>query len=132
MYASHILPLQVDRMKSSLASISQRPVAQGSMLPVSRQVPVVLPISRTLPVSATCTGKQSASSLLAAAGRAQHTTCRAGTQSNRGAAKQVAPPRAAGDFNIPRGETAGAAMVLEGVTVQAGDRDLLEVRLPAD
>ncbi|MEW5302176.1 MAG: hypothetical protein WDW36_004981 [Sanguina aurantia] len=113
-------------MKSSLASMSQRPVAQGSVLPVSRQVPVVLPISRTLPASATCTGKQSASSLLAAAGRAQHTTCRAGTQSNRGAAKQVAPPRAAGDFNIPRGETAGAAMVLEGVTVQAGDRDLLE------
>lgn len=26
---------------------------------------------------------------------------------------------------IPRGETAGAAVVLDGVTIQAGDRDLL-------
>jgi hypothetical protein len=28
---------------------------------------------------------------------------------------------------VPRGDTAGAALVLENVTIQAGDRDLLEV-----
>lgn len=32
------------------------------------------------------------------------------------------------DFDVPRGETAGATLVVEGITVQAGDRDLLTVR----
>lgn len=126
-------PHQVATMRSSVASITQRPAAQGSVLPAGRQVLANLPmLSRTLPASATCAGKQSASTQLSAAGRALHTTCRAGTQSNRVTKqKEVAVPKAAGDFNIPRGETAGAAMVLEGVTVQAGDRDLLEVSLLA-
>lgn len=32
------------------------------------------------------------------------------------------------ELPVQRGETAGAAMVMEGITIQAGDRDLLEVR----
>jgi hypothetical protein len=31
------------------------------------------------------------------------------------------------EFPIPRGETAGATLVVDGITVQAGDRDLLSV-----
>jgi hypothetical protein len=53
-----------------------------------------------------------------------------------GVAQQEAPcvpseeielPRVPVDFAVPRGDTAGANMLLESVTVQAGDRDLLEV-----
>ena len=48
------------------------------------------------------------------------------------ACSAVAPPSAAAAApaqvdNIPRGETAGANLILENATVQAGHRDLLEV-----
>ncbi|GIL85713.1 hypothetical protein Vretimale_13175 [Volvox reticuliferus] len=36
--------------------------------------------------------------------------------------EELAPPP---DFPVPRGETAGATLILDGVTLQAGDRDLL-------
>ncbi|GLC40935.1 hypothetical protein PLESTB_000965000 [Pleodorina starrii] len=36
--------------------------------------------------------------------------------------EELAPPA---EFPVPRGETAGATLILDGVTVQAGDRDLL-------
>ncbi|GLI70270.1 hypothetical protein VaNZ11_015202 [Volvox africanus] len=36
--------------------------------------------------------------------------------------EELSPPP---DFPVPRGETAGATLIMDGVTVQAGDRDLL-------
>ncbi|GFH29736.1 uncharacterized protein HaLaN_28450, partial [Haematococcus lacustris] len=45
----------------------------------------------------------------------------------RAAATAVAPAAAAYQhIVVPRGETAGAAMVIDKVSIQAGDRDLLE------
>ncbi len=53
--------------------------------------------------------------------RQPHVACSAAA-----APAEVKPAEQHGE-NIPRGDTAGANLILENVTVQAGHRDLLEV-----
>lgn len=60
----------------------------------------------------------------ASASVATVTKKKGGKNAAKGASKNNAPAVE----EIPRGETAGATLVVEGVTVQAGDRDLLTVR----
>lgn len=48
-------------------------------------------------------------------------TCAAAVSAATAEAPTVTAPAAPAAYNIPRGETAGAVMVVEGVTVQAGE-----------
>ncbi len=66
-----------------------------------------------------------------AAHSGSHASARSLVATAAAAVLEAAPAEATAtvpvDFPVPRGDTAGAALVVDGVTIQAGDRDLLQV-----
>ena len=107
---------------AGVCSVPSRP-RRGCGRAVTLPCPsLVATVRRALPAAAAVaasTPVQPATGGVATAVSAAQPHSRA-TQAASGGAATVAT-----EFTIPRGETAGAVLVVDGVTIQAGDRDLM-------
>lgn len=82
------------------------------------------------PLTGATGGSRSVSALERCTPAAFSIPCAGSRQRSTATAAVAAEAPNADTYELPvqRGETAGAALVMEGITIQAGDRDLLEVR----